>query len=223
MSIISPERIAQIERRHADLAAQMGNPSLATDQFVQLSKDYAELTPVVTAAAAVLAKDQDKRHEAYLWGNSCYLLAQRITDAFAKYGWSAAIRGVEGGGMIEGLPVHTFNTGEGDLVMKCPTEVSITDRREKELSDLGFISLVHCKNTSYAAFFGAQSAQRARKMRDRGIDANHQIHRRHQGRGRVEIAIFRMEDNPVQRRRHGTLGRRQRQMQDMKFRFHPRQ
>ena len=53
MTSIPPERIAQIERRHADLAAQMGNPDLASDRFVQLSKDYAELTPVAEAARAV--------------------------------------------------------------------------------------------------------------------------------------------------------------------------
>jgi type VI secretion system protein ImpC len=104
--------------------------------------------------------DQDERHQAYLWGNSAYLLAQRITSAFATYGWSAAIRGVEGGGKVEGLPVHTFNTGEGDLAMKCPTEVTITDRREKELNDLGFIAVVHKKNENLAAFFGGQTVNK---------------------------------------------------------------
>ena len=85
-----------------------------------------------------------------------------MTDAFAKYHWCAAIRGVEGGGLVEGLPAHTFKTDEGDVALKCPTEIAITDRREKELSDLGFIPLVHCKNTDYAAFFGAQSAPEGR-------------------------------------------------------------
>jgi type VI secretion system protein ImpC len=104
--------------------------------------------------------DAEARHNAYLWGSSAYLLAQRATAAFARYGWSAAIRGVEGGGMVEGLPVHTFNTGEGDLVMKCPTEITITDRREKELNDLGFIAVVHKKNENYAAFFGGQTTNK---------------------------------------------------------------
>ena len=76
-------------------------------------------------------------HTKYLWGNAAYALGARLTDAFAKYGWCAAIRGVEGGGMVEGLPVHTFRTDEGDMALKCPTEVAITDRREKELADLG--------------------------------------------------------------------------------------
>lgn len=70
-------------------------------------------------------------HSKYLWGNAAWVLAQRITEAFAKYGWCAAIRGAEGGGAVEGLPAHTFRTSSGDLSLKCPTEVAITDRREK--------------------------------------------------------------------------------------------
>ena len=101
-----------------------------------------------------------KVHEKYLWGNAAYAFGTRLTDAFAKYQWCAAIRGVEGGGLVEGLPAHTFSTDEGDVALKCPTEIAITDRREKELSDLGFIPLVHCKGTDYAAFFGAQSASK---------------------------------------------------------------
>lgn len=104
------------------------------------------------------AKDRrDRKHSKYLWGNAAYVLGQRITNAFAMYGWCAAIRGPEGGGMVKALPLHTFETLEGDKAMKCPTEVSITDRREKELDGLGFISLVHCKGTDYAAFFGGQT------------------------------------------------------------------
>ena len=99
-------------------------------------------------------------HGKYLWGNAAWALAERITAAFAQHSWCAAIRGVEGGGKVEGLPTHTFRTDEGEIALKCPTEIAITDRREKELSDLGFISLVHCKNTDYAAFFGAQTANK---------------------------------------------------------------
>jgi type VI secretion system protein ImpC len=106
-------------------------------------------------------EDTDGRdHAKYLWGNAAWALATRITDAFAHHGWTAAIRGVEGGGKVEGLPTHTFLTDEGDIALKCPTEIAITDRREKELSDLGFIALVHCKSTDYAAFFGAQTANK---------------------------------------------------------------
>lgn len=95
----------------------------------------------------------------FCWGNAAYALAQRITHAFAEFGWTAAIRGVEGGGLVEGLPAYTFKSSDGDVILKCPTEVTITDRREKELSDLGFIALCHCKGTDYAAFFGGQTSQ----------------------------------------------------------------
>ena len=101
-----------------------------------------------------------KDHSKYLWGNSAYALGQRITEAFAKYKWCAAIRGVEGGGLVEGLPAHTFKTDEGDIALKTPTEVTVTDRREKELNDLGFVTLVHCKDTDYAAFFGGQTTNK---------------------------------------------------------------
>lgn len=99
-------------------------------------------------------------HSKYLWGNAAYALGTRLTNAFARYGWCAAIRGVEGGGLVEGLPTHTFRTDEGEVALKCPTEIAITDRREKEFADMGFIPLVHCKGTDYAAFFSTQSANR---------------------------------------------------------------
>jgi len=104
-------------------------------------------------------RPRQEKPENFLWGNAAWALAARITEAFAKYRWTAAIRGVEGGGRVAGLPVHTFDTLQGDSAMICPTEVSITDRREKELSDLGFISLVHCKGEAYAAFFGGATTQ----------------------------------------------------------------
>src|SRR3990167_7820975 len=111
-------------------------------------------------------------HGKYLWVNTAYALAARLTSAFEHFGWCAAIRGVEGGGLVEDLPTHTFKTDEGELALKCPTEVAITDRREKELSDLGFIPLVHCKNTDYAAFFAAQSTQKAKKYDLDSANAN---------------------------------------------------
>ncbi|USO00591.1 MAG: type VI secretion system contractile sheath large subunit [Alphaproteobacteria bacterium] len=99
----------------------------------------------------------------FCWGNPAYAMALRITTAFAKYGWCAAIRGVEGGGLVENLPAYTFKTPYGDIALKCPTEVVITDRREKEASDLGFISLCHYKGTDKAVFFSAQSVQKPKK------------------------------------------------------------
>ena len=121
-------------------------------------------------------EDTDGRdHKKYLWGNPAYVLGQRITSAFAMYGWTAAIRGVEGGGKVEGLPAHTFRTDEGDIALKCPTEIAITDRREKELNDLGFITLVHCKNTDYAAFFGGQTTNKPKVYNLAAANANARI------------------------------------------------
>ncbi len=111
-------------------------------------------------------------HKKYLWNNAAYAFAARLTDAFAKYGWLAAIRGVEGGGLVEGLPTHTFGTDDGEIALKCPTEIAITDRNEKLLADLGFISLVHCKNTDYAAFFAGQSVQKAKTYNTDAANAN---------------------------------------------------
>ena len=96
----------------------------------------------------------------------------RLTDAFANYGWLAAIRGVEGGGLVENLPTHTFTTDDGEVALKCPTEVAVTDRNEKLLADLGFIPLVHCKNTDYAAFFSAQAVQKPKSYAN---DAAHYL------------------------------------------------
>jgi type VI secretion system protein ImpC len=111
-------------------------------------------------------------HDKYLWGNAAYSLASRLTNAFSQYGWCASIRGVEGGGLVEGLPTHTFATDEGDVALKCPTEAPITDRREKELADLGFIPLVHCKGTDYASFFSVQSAQKQKLYDSEAANAN---------------------------------------------------
>ncbi len=114
----------------------------------------------------------DDNAQDYCWGNAAYALGERITNAFALYKWTAAIRGVEGGGLVEGLPAINFRTNEGDTVLKCPTEVAITDRREKELNDLGFVTLVHRKNTSNAAFFGGQTTQKPKVYQDPQATAN---------------------------------------------------
>jgi len=111
-------------------------------------------------------------HSKYLWGNAAWALGARLTTAAAMYGWCAAIRGVEGGGLVEGLPTHTFTTDSGDIALKCPTEAPITDRREKELADLGFVPLLHCKGTDYAAFFSVQSAQKPKLYDKDAANAN---------------------------------------------------
>ena len=114
-------------------------------------------------------------HDHYLWGSAAWALAAKVTDSFAKYSWCAAIRGVESGGLVTGLPVHNFQTDAGETVMKCPTEVSITDRREKELADLGFVPLVHQKGTPNAAFFSVQSAQKPKTYDQPSATANARI------------------------------------------------
>jgi len=113
-----------------------------------------------------------KNHSKYLWGNAAYALASRVTDAFAKYHWCSAIQGVQGGGLVEGLPVHVFKTDDGEIASKCPTEIAISDRREKEFSDLGFMALLYRKNSDQAAFFGAQSCQKPKSYGARKPEAN---------------------------------------------------
>jgi len=102
-------------------------------------------------------------HDDYCWMNAAYALGARLTSAFAESGWTTAIRGAEGGGKVADLPTHLFMSDDGDMSEQCPTEIAITSRREKELSDLGFLPLCHYKNTDYAVFFGAQTTQKPRK------------------------------------------------------------
>jgi type VI secretion system protein ImpC len=102
-------------------------------------------------------------HEDYCWMGASYVLGTKLTEAFALYGWCTAIRGAEGGGRVDNLPLHTFVSDDGDVDAKCPTEIGVTDRREAELSKLGFLSLGHYKNTDYAVFFGAQTTQKPPK------------------------------------------------------------
>lgn len=126
--------------------------------------DYTEQTGVRAPADRTTGPNWlEPDHGKYLWGNPAWVFAQRITNAFALHSWTAAIRGVEGGGKVADLPVSKFITKSGEKAIIIPTEVSITDRREKELSDLGFISLVNCKDTNYAAFFGAQTVNKPKR------------------------------------------------------------
>ncbi|HWY87015.1 MAG TPA: type VI secretion system contractile sheath large subunit [Gemmataceae bacterium] len=114
-------------------------------------------------------------HDKYAWMNSAWAYAARITDAAAKWGWMARTRGVEAGGKVEGLPVHTFYTDDGDIAMKCPTEIAISDRREFELSNLGFLPLLHNKDTDNAVFMGAQSCQKPQAYFDPAANANAEL------------------------------------------------
>jgi type VI secretion system protein ImpC len=111
-------------------------------------------------------------HSKYAWANSAYAMATNITRAFKMYGWCTAIRGVESGGAVEGLPTHTFPTDDGGVDMKCPTEIAISDRREAELAKNGFMPLIHKKNSDFAAFIGAQSLQKPTEYQDPDATAN---------------------------------------------------
>ena len=115
------------------------------------------------APGAAQGERNAMEHEHYCWSNAAYVLGTRLTDAFAKTNWATAIRGAESGGKVESLPMHVFQSDDGDLDLKCPTEVGITDRRDAELGKLGFLPLCHYKNTDYAVFFGAQTTHKPEK------------------------------------------------------------
>ncbi|SJM93124.1 type VI secretion system contractile sheath large subunit [Crenothrix polyspora] len=111
-------------------------------------------------------------HRKYTWSNAAYAMGVNINRSFKLYGWCSRIRGIESGGAVEGLPVHTFKTDDGGVDMKCPTEIAITDRREAELAKNGFMPLLHKKNSDFAAFIGAQSLQKPFEYDDPDATAN---------------------------------------------------
>ena len=143
VSLVMPRTLARLP---------YGAATKAIDEFAF------EEAPYDAAGAA-----KPMQHGDYCWMNAAYAMGAKMTDAFAKYGFCTAIRGAEGGGKVENLPTHVFTSDDGDLDAKCPTEIAITDRREFELSNLGFLPLCHYKNTDYSVFFGAASVQKSKK------------------------------------------------------------
>jgi type VI secretion system protein ImpC len=111
-------------------------------------------------------------HSRYTWANAAYAMAVNINRSFKLYGWCSRIRGIESGGAVEGLPVHTFPTDDGGVDNKCPTEIAIDWRREGELAKNGFMPLLHRKNSDFAAFIGAQSLQKPFEYDDPDASAN---------------------------------------------------
>lgn len=109
--------------------------------------------------AFVYKENVDDSHHNFLWGNAAFAFASRITESFAKYRWAANIIGPRSGGAVEDLPVHLYES-LGDIEMKIPTEVLISDRREYELAEQGFIALTMRKGSDNAAFFSANSCQK---------------------------------------------------------------
>ncbi|HQT63787.1 MAG: EvpB family type VI secretion protein [Acidocella sp. 20-57-95] len=122
-------------------------------------EEFAYEEAPLDAAGVATAMD----HNSYCWMNAAYAMGVRMTAAFSESGFCTAIRGAEGGGKVDNLPTHVFQSDDGDMDGKCPTEIGITDRREFELSNLGFLPLCHYKNTDYAVFFGAQTCQKPKK------------------------------------------------------------
>lgn len=108
----------------------------------------------------------------YTWSNAAYAMGMNINRAFAQYGWCTRIRGVESGGLVEGLPVHTFISDGGGVEMTCPTEIAIGGAREMELSKAGFMALQHVKNTNQAVFVGGQSLNKPQVYDDPDATAN---------------------------------------------------
>ena len=111
-------------------------------------------------------------HNKYSWANAAYAMAVNVNRSFKAYGWCSRIRGIESGGAVENLPTHSFPSDDGGIDMKCPTEIAISDRREAELSKNGFLSMIHRKNSDFAAFISGQSLQKPQEYDDPDATAN---------------------------------------------------
>ncbi len=163
----TPEYAAWRSLRESDDARYLG---LAMPRFLARLPYGAKTDPVDAFNFEEDTAGAD--HGRYTWANAAYAMATNITRSFKLYGWCSRIRGVESGGAVEGLPVHTFPTDDGGVDMKCPTEIAISDRREAELAKNGFMPLVHRKNSDFAAFIGAQSLQKPAEYTDPDATAN---------------------------------------------------
>ncbi len=158
----SPEYAGWRSLRDSDDAKYIG---LAMPRFLARVPYGAKTSPVEEFDFEEETAGGD--HTRYTWANAAYAMAVNINRAFKQYGWCTAIRGVESGGAVEGLPVHTFPSDDGGVDMKCPTEIAISDRREAELANSGFMPLIHRKNTDVAAFIGAQGSFKERADMER--------------------------------------------------------
>jgi len=113
-------------------------------------------------------------NEDYLWGSAAVLFAQNMVRSFVQSGWCQYLRGPKGGGLVTGLPVHTFNI-RGEEELKIPVEMAIPDYRELEFANAGFIPLIYRKGTADACFFSAQSLKKAKKFKDPKDSENAQL------------------------------------------------
>ncbi|CAV18475.1 MULTISPECIES: type VI secretion system contractile sheath large subunit [Vibrio] len=138
-----------------------GDKGLSTDVFA-----YEELATDMDGSPKPTSNDQ------LVWSNAAYELGLKMTQAYTASGWCTSIRGLDNGGKVENLPNLTYKSEAGDLLQQCPTEVNLTDEREKELSDLGFLPLVHYKSSNYAVFIGGQTTQKPKTFTDPDATAN---------------------------------------------------
>ena len=166
----APDYAAFRSLRESDDAKYIG---LAMPRFLSRVPYGANTSPVeeFDFEEETGAGDQSR----YTWTNAAYAMAVNVNRSFKQYGWCTSIRGVESGGAVEGLPVHTLPSDDGGVDMTCPTEIAISDRREMELANSGLMPLIHRKNTDSAAFIGAQSLQKPTEYDDPDATANARI------------------------------------------------
>ncbi|WP_281558499.1 type VI secretion system contractile sheath large subunit [Thalassomonas sp. RHCl1] len=138
-----------------------GKKSLEAESFV-----YEEM------ALDSEGKPRPTSDDQLVWSNSAFAAGLKMTQAFSEFGWCTAIRGKNNGGKVENLPSLIYKSDAGDPVQHCPTMINITDEREKELSDLGFLPLVHEKNTNFGVFMGGQTVQKPKTYTQDDATAN---------------------------------------------------
>lgn len=138
-----------------------GQKGLSTDSF-----DYEELNTDAEGNPKPSANSE------LVWSNAAFDFGLKMTQAHTAFGWCTAVRGIDNGGKVENLPNLTFKSDAGDIQQQCPIEVNLTDEREKELSDLGFLPLVHYKNTNYGVFIGSQTTQKPKTYTDPDATSN---------------------------------------------------
>ncbi|MBL8276485.1 MAG: type VI secretion system contractile sheath large subunit [Pelomonas sp.] len=163
----TPEYAAWRSLRESDDARYL---ALCMPRFLSRLPYGAKTNPVDEFAFEEDTEGAD--HSKYTWSNAAYAMAVNINSSFKQYGWCSRIRGIESGGAVVNLPTHTFPTDDGGVDMKCPTEIAISDRREAELSKNGFLSMVHRKNSDFAAFISGQSLQKPAEYDDPDATAN---------------------------------------------------
>jgi type VI secretion system protein ImpC len=163
----TPEYAAWRSLRESDDARYL---AMCMPRFLSRLPYGAKTNPVDEFAFEEDTEGSD--HTKYTWSNAAYAMATNINRSFKQYGWCSRIRGIESGGAVENLPTHSFPTDDGGVDMKCPTEIAISDRREAELSKNGFLSMIHRKNSDFAAFISGQSLQKPQEYDDADATAN---------------------------------------------------